>query len=158
MLYLKVDVSAQKLLVLQNNILHQSYSISTGKNGVGEQFGSEQTPRGWHIIRAKIGTDCPINTVFIRRRPTGEIFSPKLAQANPNRDWILTRIMWLSGLEVGKNRLGQVDTMRRFIYIHGVPDEAQLGIPLSHGCIRMHSADLIELFENTPIYTRLLIQ
>ena len=120
--------------------------ISSAKNGLGEQFGSECTPRGWHIIRAKIGENCPINTIFSARRPTGEIYSQQLHQNFPQRDWILTRILWLSGLEVGKNRLGQQDTMRRYIYIHGSPDCYPMGEANSHGCIRMHNYDLIELF------------
>jgi L,D-transpeptidase YbiS len=120
--------------------------MSSAKNGLGEQFGSECTPRGWHIIRAKIGENCPINTIFSARRPTGEIYSQQLHQDFPQRDWILTRILWLSGLEVGKNRLGQQDTMRRYIYIHGSPDYYPMGEENSHGCIRMHNYDLIELF------------
>jgi lipoprotein-anchoring transpeptidase ErfK/SrfK len=131
--------------------------ISTGCKGVGEQNGSEQTPRGWHKIRAKIGAGQPENTVFVARRPTGETFSPEMRAAYPNRDWILTRILWLSGLEPGRNRLGKVDTMRRFIYIHGCPDEDPMGAPGSHGCVKMRNRELIELFDRVPIGTRVHI-
>lgn len=126
------------------------YLISTAKNGVGEKNGSFCTPRGKHIIRAKVGAGYPPNTVFVERRPTGEIFSSELAKKFPKRDWILTRILWLSGCEKGFNRLGSVDTMRRCVYIHGSPDHAEMGKPGSHGCIRMHNADIIDLFDRVP--------
>lgn len=129
------------------------YSVSTSKNGAGELNGSYCTPRGLHMVRAKIGAGMPTNTVFIDRRPTGEIYTPKLAKLHPKRDWILTRILWLSGCEVGFNRLGQVDTMRRYIYIHGSPDSVKMGKPGSIGCIRMHNQDLIELFDKVPVGT-----
>jgi len=131
--------------------------ISTGRKGVGEVNGSEQTPRGWHQIRAKIGAGEPENAVFVARRPTGEVFQPDMRQQYPGRDWILTRILWLSGLEPGRNRLGQVDTMRRFIYIHGCPDEDPMGIPSSHGCVKMRNRELIELFDRVPVGTRVHI-
>jgi lipoprotein-anchoring transpeptidase ErfK/SrfK len=131
--------------------------ISTGRKGVGETNGSEQTPRGWHKVRAKIGAGQPENTVFVARRPTGEIYAPEMRREYPGRDWILTRILWLSGLEPGKNRLGQVDTMRRFIYIHGCPDDDPMGIPGSRGCIKMRNRELIELFERVPVGTRVHI-
>lgn len=133
------------------------YSISTAKNGVGEIFGSECTPRGRHIIRAKIGADAVENRVFVGRRPTDEIFTEALRQQHPQRDWILTRILWLSGTEPGINRLGNVDTMRRFIYIHGCPDSDVMGIPSSHGCIKMHNRDIIELFDRVEVGTRVII-
>src|SRR5690349_1931861 len=112
MISLHVSIANQEMKILNNNVLIKSYPISTAKNGVGELKGSEKTPRGLHKIRAKIGKDCPINTVFVGRRPTGEIYSADLKKTNPARDWILTRILWLSGLEKGKNRLGNNDTMR----------------------------------------------
>src|SRR5947209_4857551 len=137
MISLQVSISKQALSVYSDNQFAKKYSISTAKNGAGETFGSEKTPRGQHIIRAKIGAHCPINSVFVGRRPTGEIYTPALRTRNPERDWILTRILWLSGLEKGKNRLREVDTMRRFIYIHGTPDDIPIGVPGSKGCIRM---------------------
>lgn len=127
------------------------YPVSTGANGVGEESGSFCTPRGRHVIRAKVGAGQPPGTVFVRRRPTGEIYTPELGSQHPGRDWILTRILWLSGREPGYNRLGTCDTMRRYIYIHGTPDETRLGQPGSHGCVRMRNADLVELFDLVPV-------
>jgi lipoprotein-anchoring transpeptidase ErfK/SrfK len=129
------------------------YLVSTSARGAGERNGSYRTPRGRHVIRAKIGAGAPLNTVFVERRPTGEIYFPELAARFPERDWILTRILWLSGCEPGLNRLGEVDTMRRMIYIHGSPDSAVMGKPGSIGCVRMHNADLVELFERVPVGT-----
>ena len=129
------------------------YLVSTSRNGAGEQQGSFCTPRGEHIVRAKIGAGQPLNTVFVRRRPTGEIWTPELGERFPGRDWIVTRILWLSGCESGRNRLGKVDTMRRYIYIHGSPDAIEMGKPGSIGCIRMRNADLVELFDLVPPYT-----
>lgn len=128
----------------------RSYSISSARNGTGQATGSYCTPLGAHIVRAKIGGGLPENTVFVGRRPTGEIYTPELSAQFPNRDWILTRILWLSGCEVGFNRLGDVDTMRRYIYIHGSPDSVHMGRPGSIGCIRMRNADIVELFDLVP--------
>ena len=125
----------------------RSYPASTGANGVGEESGSYCTPRGRHIIRAKIGAGQPVNTVFVRRRPTGKIYTSELGAQHPGRDWILTRILWLSGCEAGYNRLGSCDTMRRYIYIHGTPDSTPLGQPGSRGCVRIRNADMLELFD-----------
>jgi len=109
-------------------------------------------------VRAKIGAGQPVNTVFVARRPTGETYTPELGAQFPERDWILTRILWLSGCERGFNRLGAVDTMRRFIYIHGSPDAVEMGRPGSIGCIRMRNADILELFDRigpgTPVEIR----
>lgn len=129
------------------------YPVSTAAKGVGESKGSFCTPRGKHIIRAKIGAGQPENAVFVGRRWTGEIYTPELGAQFPQRDWILTRILWLSGCELGMNRLGGCDTMSRYIYIHGTPDETRLGIPESHGCIRMRNADLIQLFDAVSVKT-----
>lgn len=149
-----VSVARQMLTLLADDgqVLRE-YSVSTAAAGVGEVPGSYRTPRGRHLIRAKIGDGAPANTVFVRRRPTGEIWTPELAAAHPGRDWILTRILWLSGCESGFNRGGDCDTMRRYIYIHGSPDSAEMGRPGSHGCIRMRNADLVELFAQVPCYT-----
>lgn len=149
-----VSVARQMLALLADDgrVLRE-YSVSTAAAGVGEVPGSYRTPRGRHLIRAKIGDGAPANTVFVRRRPTGEIWTPELAAAHPGRDWILTRILWLSGCESGFNRGGDCDTMRRYIYIHGSPDSAEMGRPGSHGCIRMRNADLVELFAQVPCYT-----
>ena len=99
----------------------------------------------------------PPRAVFRGRRFTGEICTPELQAAEPQRDWILSRILWLCGREPGVNRLGEVDTMARYIYIHGTADEAALGTPVSHGCIRMGNADIVELFERVPAYTEVEI-
>lgn len=133
------------------------YPVSTALNGAGEANGSGCTPRGRHVVRAKIGAGHPVNTVFAGRRPTGEIWSPELSAQFPDRDWILTRILWLSGCERGVNRLGDCDSMRRYIYIHGTPDTEPMGVPQSHGCIRMRNDDVIELFEQVPAGTQVLI-
>jgi L,D-transpeptidase YbiS len=145
---IRIDIGTQQLdLYDDEDRLIRRYSISSARNGVGEENGSFRTPRGRHLVRAKIGAGQPINSVFVERRPTGEIYDAALAGKNPGRDWILTRILWLSGCEPGYNRLGRVDTMRRAIYIHGSPDTAEMGKPGSHGCIRMRNADIVELFD-----------
>ncbi|WP_298397133.1 L,D-transpeptidase [uncultured Azonexus sp.] len=156
---LMISVAHQRLQVKDDDgTLLKEYAVSTAKAGVGEQSGSYRTPRGMHVIRAKIGAGQAANTVFVRRRPTGEIWTPELAEQFPGRDWILTRILWLSGCEPGHNRLGCVDTMRRYVYIHGSPDTAQMGVPGSHGCVRMRNADIIELFDLVPCYTAVEIR
>ena len=134
------------------------YRVSTASNGVGCEKDSGCTPLGAHIIRAKIGAGAAANTVFVGRRPTGEICTPELMAQFPNRDWILTRILWLSGKELGKNRLGNVDTMQRYIYIHGSPDLTEMGKPGSHGCVRMRNAEMIELFDLVAVGMRVFIQ
>ena len=148
-----IDVPAQTLTLLDDSAkVVRRYLVSTGKNGVGEQNGSHCTPRGRHIVRAKIGGGHPLRTVFRGRRPTGEVWTPQLHAAHPGRDWMLTRILWLSGCEPGFNRLGTLDSMRRFIYIHGAPDSAPMGDPGSHGCVRMRNDEVVELFDLVPAY------
>lgn len=151
---LLISVARQLMQVVDDcGTVVRAYPVSTALAGVGEVSGSYQTPRGSHVIRAKIGAGLPENTVFVRRRPTGEIWTPGLGEQFPGRDWILTRILWLSGCQPGLNRLGCVDTMRRYIYIHGSPDTAEMGVPGSHGCVRMRNADIVELFDQVPCYT-----
>ncbi len=147
---LRVDIDTQRLTLFVGARPVRRYPVSTGANGVGEVYGSGCTPRGLHRVRLRIGDGCPIGAVFRGRRPTGEIHDAALAAAHPERDWILNRILWLTGCEPGRNRGGCVDTLRRFIYIHGCPDSEPMGVPRSHGCIRMRNPDLIELFEQTP--------
>jgi len=132
--------------------------VSTAGNGPGERMGSECTPRGHHIVRAKIGHGAPSGSVFVGRRATGERYCSGLGEEFPERDWILTRILWLSGVEAGRNRLGSVDTMRRFIYIHGCPDDVVLGKPGSHGCVRMGNTEVIELFDRVPVGTPVVLE
>jgi len=143
---INIRLDQQTLELVQGGKLVRRYLISSALNGAGEQYGSECTPRGKHSIRLKIGDGCPVNTVFVGRRPTGEIYSPELAAKEPDRDWILTRILWLRGQQPGYNRGGRCDTLRRYIYIHGAPDSEVMGTPRSHGCIRMKNNDLLELF------------
>ena len=147
-MHIQISITNQTLTLLDNfGGVKAKYSVSTAANGVGCEKNSNCTPLGHHIIRAKIGANAAPNTVFVGRRPTGEMFTPELMTQFPNRDWILTRILWLSGTEVGFNRLGNVDTMQRYIYIHGSPDSAEMGKIGSHGCIRMRNADIVELFD-----------
>lgn len=144
---IRISIADQILELSEGGKPPKRYRVSTAKNGPGEKNGSFCTPRGRHIIRAKIGDGAPVNTVFVKRRPTGEIYDAELASRFPGRDWMLTRLLWLSGCEPGFNRLGDVDTMRRYIYIHGSPDSAVMGKPGSIGCVRMHNQDLLELFD-----------
>jgi len=153
---IEISLAEQTLKLLDDNGgLVRGYSISTSRNGPGEKKDSFCTPRGRHIIRAKIGAGVAENMIFIGRRPSGEIYTSELGERHPGRDWILTRVLWLSGCELGFNRLRNVDTMQRYIYIHGSPDNSQMGKPGSIGCIRMHNRDIIELFDQvapgTPV-------
>ncbi len=143
-----IDIKKQEL-----SFQGKTYSVSTAKNGPGEKNGSFCTPRGKHIVRAKIGAGQPANAVFVRRRPTGEVWTPELHAQYPGRDWMLTRLLWLSGCQPGFNRLGDVDTMRRYIYLHGTHEFAEMGKPGSIGCVRMRNADILELFERVAPYT-----
>lgn len=154
-----IDIAKQRLsLKNADNEIIVEYPISTAKKGVGEKKGSNQTPRGHHLISEKIGADLPIFTVFRARKPTGELFSAELKKQFPQRDWILSRILWLSGSEIGVNSGDDVDTKERFIYIHGTDDEKNIGIPNSHGCIRMCNADVIDLFDRVVVSELVFIQ
>jgi hypothetical protein len=143
---IEISLRRQQLSLCEAGQLRALYTVSTSRYGPGEQSGSLCTPRGRHVIRAMIGRGLPAGAVLRGRRPTGEICSPALVAVQPGRDWILSRILWLSGCEPGRNRFGSVDTMQRYIYIHGVPDSEVMGVPFSHGCIRMRNADVIALF------------
>ena len=151
---IRISIASQTLTLFDgaDQVLAR-YPVSTASRGAGELRGSYCTPCGKHLIRARIGAGQPINAVFVARRPSGEVYSPQLAAAFPERDWILTRILWLSGCVPQRNRLGCVDTMRRYIYIHGTPDSSPMGVPRSHGCIRMRNADIIDLFDRVPVYS-----
>lgn len=152
-----VSLAEQRLWLVQGARTLLEAPVSTARSGPGERYASACTPRGWHAIRIKVGEGCPVDTVFIGRRPTGEIYGPELGARHPGRDWILTRILWLTGLEPGRNRGAEVDTLRRYIYLHGCPEEVPLGLPRSHGCIRMHNADLLALFDRVSSGTRVYI-
>jgi len=147
---IEVDLIRQCLSVKRGREVLRQYLVSTSRYGPGERMGSNCTPRGHHKIRAKIGAGLPPGSVLLGRRFTGEIYSAELARSQPERDWILSRILWLSGLEPGLNRFGCVDSMRRYIYIHGTPDTEIIGVPCSHGCVRMRNTDVIELFDIVP--------
>ncbi|HEB92386.1 MAG TPA: L,D-transpeptidase [Gammaproteobacteria bacterium] len=150
-------MAEQRLQLREGRHVLMDVVVSTALNGPGEQRGSECTPRGWHQIRARIGADAAFGTVFVGRRPSGEIYTPALRAQYPRRDWILTRILWLSGLERGRNRLGTVDTQRRYVYIHGCPDDDVLGLPGSHGCVKMRNREVVALFDLVEVGTRVWI-
>lgn len=152
-----IDLGRQHLTFTDDTGNNSQYIISAAANGPGEQNGSLCTPRGKHVVRARIGDGAEPNTVFVGRRPTGELYHPALRADFPGRDWILTRILWLSGCEPGFNRLGSVDTMRRYVYIHGAPDDVEMGVPGSHGCIRMRNNEIIELFNKVTMGTPVMI-
>lgn len=156
--YIHVSLARQQLYLLEpapeGEVLLRQYPVSTARNGAGEEMDSYRTPRGRHVIAQKIGAGLPSHAVFVAREPTGEIWTPELAARYPGRDWILTRILWLGGDEPGRNRGGRVDTQARYIYIHGTADEHLIGSPVSHGCIRMKNADVLDLFERVQVGTR----
>ncbi|WP_148253859.1 L,D-transpeptidase [Aidingimonas lacisalsi] len=154
--WLEIDLTGQRLCVWRGRDREADYPVSTGAAGIGQQQGSGRTPAGWHYIRAMIGHGMPAGSVFRGRRPTGEIYSPHMARSFPERDWILTRILWLTGLEPGVNRGGNVDSQRRYIYLHGTPPDEPMGTPASHGCIRLHDTALLAVFDRvtpgTPVW------
>jgi lipoprotein-anchoring transpeptidase ErfK/SrfK len=155
---IRIDLAAQRLELWERGRIVRSYPVSTAKNGAGERYGSECTPRGAHEIVAKIGDGAEAGAVFAGREPTGEVCTRELFEAEPGRDWILTRILWLGGLEPGRNQGGELDTRRRYIYIHGCPEGLELGVPGSHGCVRMSNPDVIELFELVEVGTSVRIE
>lgn len=152
-----ISIAQQTLVLYDGGTVLNAWPISSSFTGVGNAENSGRTPLGSHRVRAKIGDSQPINAVFVGRRATGEVYSNDLAEQFPLRDWILTRVLWLCGNEVGYNRLGSVDSMRRFIYIHGTPDSEPMGSPLSHGCIRMRNHDVLELFNLVSVGVEVLI-
>lgn len=157
-MHIHISISQQTLTFTDTHGQHHCFSVSTAKNGPNQQEGSGGTPLGKHRVRAKIGADAPLNAVFVGRRFTGEIYTSELGAHHPERDWILTRILWLAGCEPGFNQGGNVDTMRRYIYIHGTPDSEPMGVPLSHGCIRMRNTELMWLFEQVAPYCPVIIE
>jgi hypothetical protein len=152
-----VSLTRQWLVLDRGGTVLAGFPVSTSRYGPGERQGSLCTPRGWHVVRARIGAGQPEGAVFQARRPTGEVWSDALDRRFPGRDWILTRILWLSGCEPGRNRLRDVDSMARYIYIHGTPPTEPMGVPRSHGCIRMRNADVVRLFDLVPAGTPVLI-
>lgn len=156
-LQIEISLTLQKLYLKQDNQVIKEYPVSTAKNGAGEAQDSECTPRGKHSIAEKIGAGCASNTVFVEREATGEVYNSDLRKQFPHRDWILTRILRLQGDEPGINQGGRVDTFDRCVYIHGTPTETDMNKPGSHGCIRMHNDDVIELFDRVDVGTPLTI-
>ena len=154
---IEINIREQRLCLLSGDHVLHKYKISTAKNGPGEITNSECTPRGKHVIADKIGDGCIPGMVFVGREPTGEIYHPKLREEGPDRDWILTRILWLKGTEPGKNQGGNVDSYQRYIYIHGSPDDVEIGKPGSRGCIRMNNEDVIALFDQVRVGTSVII-
>ena len=152
-----ISIARQELELRQGERVAACWPVSTALKGAGNREGSYQTPLGRHRIRARIGAGQPLNTVFRGRRPTGEIYTEVIGREFPERDWILTRILWLCGEETGINRGGRVDSQRRYIYIHGTPDTEPMGVPRSHGCIRMRNRDVLELFDRVPVGTPVII-
>lgn len=151
---LKISVADQKLYLLKNDRVVKNYPVSTSKYGTGNREGSFKTPLGRHRVARKIGAGAPLGTIFKERRNTGETIRPSLSKAPVPGDYVTTRILWLEGLEPGKNRGGEVDSFKRYIYIHGTPDEGLIGTPASHGCIRLKNEDAADLFERVPFGTR----
>jgi len=160
--HIDVSLAAQQLSLYQSSdegdILLRQFPISTARNGAGEWDGSFCTPRGAHRIAEKIGEGAALFAVFKGRVATGEIWTPQLEAEEPGRDWILSRILWLDGLEAGKNQGGNVDSHARYIYIHGTNEEDKIGTPVSHGCIRMRNTDVITLFDQVAVDTRVNIR
>ncbi|MBK1703510.1 L,D-transpeptidase family protein [Halochromatium glycolicum] len=154
---IEISLAHQQLRLRDGGLLLAQFPVSTGAHGPGERNGSGGTPRGHHRIRVKVGGGCPTGAVFRGRRWTGEVYSERLGRMQPGRDWILSRLLWLSGLEPGRNRYGCVDTLRRYIYIHGCPDSEPMGVPRSHGCVRMRNADVMWLFDRVPVGCRVII-
>jgi lipoprotein-anchoring transpeptidase ErfK/SrfK len=149
--FLHISIADQLLYGFSDGRLRVRLPVSTARNGAGERNGSGCTPRGRHQVRARIGEGLPSGAVLRGRRWTGEVWNSDLHEQFPGRDWILTRILWLNGCEPGRNRMGEVDTFRRYIYLHGTPDSEPMGVPLSHGCIRLRNADLLDLFRLVPV-------
>lgn len=140
---LVADVKRQKIGLLVDGQLMAEFRISTALAGLGPEDGSFRTPLGWHRIHARIGEGAAPGTIFRERVDTGEVWKGEVSES----DLILTRILTLEGLEEGCNRGPGVDTLARFIYIHGTNREDRLGIPVSHGCLRMANADVVSLFD-----------
>ena len=156
--HIEININEQCLRLYDGKKVVKEFPVSTARNGPGESLDSECTPQGEHVIAEKIGAGCPANTVFVSRQMTGEMYTPELRRQFPGRDWIVTRILWLQGTEPGKNLGGNVDSYGRFIYIHGSPDDVEMGRPGSRGCIRMRNEDVIDLFDRIKTGTRVSLK
>lgn len=156
---IKINVAKQQLKLFdEEGDLLQQYSVSTSKNGTGNQNGSEQTPLGLHRIKDKLGGAMPVNEVFIGRLPHGNLDECIERGVDLPDDVIMSRIMWLEGMEPGRNRGGYVDTYQRYIYIHGTNHEESIGTPTSIGCIRMRNQDIVDLFRQVEVGSEVLIE
>ena len=152
-----IDISQQRLYLKQNDDLIKSYPISSSKFGEGSTENSNMTPLGLHVIKEKIGTDVPINTLFISRINTKRTVNIENSRNKTKDDHITSRILWLDGLEEGKNKGKGVDSYSRYIYIHGTHEEGLIGEKASHGCIRMLNNDVIDLYNYVNIGTKVYI-
>jgi hypothetical protein len=151
--YLYVDVAAQRLSQVSHNVIVGEWLVSTAVNGTGNRDGSGCTPLGVHIVARKIGAHAPLGTVFKDRIDTGTLWQ----RGDRGENLVLSRILWLLGLQPGLNRGFGIDTFERYIYIHGTTQEHRIGTPLSHGCICMRNADIIDLFDRVTEGTIVII-
>ena len=156
--HIEVDISEQRLYLIENSIIKASYPISTSKYGEGSIENSFKTPLGKHSIKEMIGDEAEINTIFTSRINTKRSATIIDQFEDTDNDYVTSRIMWLDGEEDGLNKGGNVDSFRRYIYIHGTHEEGLIGTKASHGCIRMFNYDVIELFNLVNIGTKVLIR
>ena len=157
-IYIEVDISEQRLYLIENSLIKASYPISTSKYGEGSIENSFKTPLGKHSIKEMIGEEAEINTIFTSRINTKRSATIIDQFEDTDNDYVTSRIMWLDGEEEGFNKGGNVDSYRRYIYIHGTHEEGLIGTKASHGCIRMFNYDVIELFNLVNIGTKVLIR
>ncbi len=148
-----VDIGKQRMHHYRGTRLVKTYKVSTSKFGIGNRAGSQKTPLGVHWIRKKIGRNARFGTIFKARINTGKQVRIITDNSPSKADYVTSRIMWLQGLEPGKNRGYRIDSFKRYIYIHGTGEEGRIGRPASHGCVRMYNRDVIELFDRLPLYT-----
>ena len=152
-----ISIKKQKLYHIKNNKIVNKYIISSSKYGVGNQEGSNKTPLGLHKIKEKHGEKTPINGRMIGRIFYGNIAKIYTDKTQSKTDDITTRILWLEGLEKGKNLGPGIDSYERYIYIHGTSEEGKLGEPASNGCIRMKNKDIFDLYKRLEVGTLVLI-
>ncbi len=153
-----VDVSDQELRLYVDGRLAARYPVSTAEAGTGSAAGSNRTPLGAHYVRRRYGAGAPAGMVFRARVPTGRIAAIEHRPRHIGEDLVTSRILWLAGLEPGRNQGPGVDSFRRYIYIHGTPEEGLIGRPASHGCIRLRNEDVIALFDALPVRSLVWIQ
>jgi len=152
-----VSVARQELYLVQNSKVTSTYRISTSKKGVGSTAGSDKTPPGIHRVKEKYGEGAKEGAIFKGRAYIGREAEIVTEPISVNTDDVTTRILWLEGLEPGKNKGEGIDSYKRYIYIHGTPEEGLIGTPASHGCIRMLNREVIEVFNKVPIGTLVVV-